>query len=177
MVDNNTTGNITSAVTTNTINIPYLGQTEIFLITIFVIVLFIGLIIVLIWKIGDKYMDTQPEARPNLFINIALILIILIVIIFGLNRVLNTENITALLAAIAGYVLGRSQQPKSSDQPVQMTPEEAKEMAKKYIVGNETVGEPSLKDVNGKQVYAVPVIVNDTKTREILIDPQTRQKL
>jgi hypothetical protein len=55
-------------------------------------------------------MKERPGQRPKLLTYIALILIILTIILLGLNRVLTTDHCATLLAAIAGYVLGRAGQ-------------------------------------------------------------------
>ena len=56
---------------------------------------------------------------------------------------------------------------------VNITPEEAKNIAKKYInQSGATPGDPVLK-TDGNKVYIVPVMVNGNPSGEIIIDAQT----
>lgn len=56
---------------------------------------------------------------------------------------------------------------------VKISPEEAKNIAKKYInQSGATPGEPMLK-TEGDKVYIVPVMVNGNPAGEIIIDAQT----
>ena len=101
--------NNTSNITNNT-TIPYLSQEYTLLISVLCIFLFVGIVAFLIYKMAPKYIEKGPEERPKLLTYIALVLIILAIILLGLNRVLGTEHCATLLAAIAGYVLGRAGQ-------------------------------------------------------------------
>ncbi|MGZ7108721.1 MAG: PepSY domain-containing protein, partial [Methanobacterium sp.] len=56
---------------------------------------------------------------------------------------------------------------------VKITPEEAKNIAQKYInQSGATPGEPVLK-TDGNKVYIVPIIINGNPAGEIIIDAQT----
>jgi len=98
-------------VVNNTVNtIPYTSPTDIVWISVLCILLFVGIVAFLIWKMAPKYIEKGPEERPKLLTYIALILIILAIILLELNGILSTEHCATLLAAIAGYVLGRAGQ-------------------------------------------------------------------
>jgi|GEM_PF-275093 len=61
---------------------------------------------------------------------------------------------------------------------VKVTSSEAKIIAQRYIEEpGAKAGEPILKELNGKQTYIVPVIVNGSPVGEIYIDPQTGENL
>lgn len=65
------------------------------------------------------------------------------------------------------------EQPTSGGVNVNVTAEEAKLIAQKYIEEpGATAGMPELKTVGGALVYVVPVILNNTIVGEIYIDPQ-----
>ncbi|MGO9387861.1 MAG: hypothetical protein ACLPWD_07440 [Methanobacterium sp.] len=52
-------------------------------------------------------------------------------------------------------------------------PEEAKIIAQKYIKEPEaSAGKPELKNLSGKQIYIIPVILNNKIVGEIHIDPE-----
>lgn len=61
---------------------------------------------------------------------------------------------------------------------VKVTSSEAKIIAQRYIEEpGASAGEPVLKELNGKQTYVVPVILNGAQVGEIYIDPQTGENL
>jgi hypothetical protein len=61
---------------------------------------------------------------------------------------------------------------------VKVTSSEAKIIAQRYIEEpGASAGEPVLKDLNGKQTYVVPVMMNGDQVGEIYIDPQTGENL
>ena len=61
---------------------------------------------------------------------------------------------------------------------VKVTSSEAKIIAQRYIEEpGASAGEPVLKELNGKQIYIVPVMMNGDQVGEIYIDPQTGENL
>lgn len=65
----------------------------------------------------------------------------------------------------------------SSAADVKITPQEAKNIAKKYInQTGATPGDPMLK-TEGNKVYIVPIIINGNPAGEIIIDANTGENL
>lgn len=57
-------------------------------------------------------------------------------------------------------------------------PEEAKSLAQKYIEEpEEEAGTPELKNLSGKRIYVVPIILNNKIVGEIYIDQNTGKNI
>jgi hypothetical protein len=61
---------------------------------------------------------------------------------------------------------------------VEVTSSEAKIIAQRYIEEpGASAGEPLLLEINGKQTYVVPVMMNGAQVGELYIDPQTGENI
>jgi uncharacterized membrane protein YkoI len=100
-----------------------------------------------------------------------IIFIMSIVLIVGVSGCIdNTQNATN---NDNQTIQNTSSNDNTSTANVKITPDEAKNIAKKYInQSGATPGDPMLK-TDGNAVYIVPVMVNGNPTGEIIIDAQT----
>jgi hypothetical protein len=61
---------------------------------------------------------------------------------------------------------------------VNILPEEARIVAQKYIKEpGASVGKPELKNLSGKLIYIIPVILKNKIVGEIYIDPETGENV
>ncbi len=95
----------------------------------------------------------------------------LIVLIIGVSGCVdNTKSVTN--ASNLSFD-NASSSTNASTANVKITPQEAKNIAMKYInQSGATPGDPLLK-VDGNKVYIVPIMVNGNPTGQIIIDAQT----
>ena len=98
-----------------------------------------------------------------------IIFIAILVLIVGVSGCTdNTQNTTNS----ENQTLQQNTSDNTSNANVKISPEEAKNIAKKYInQSGATPGEPMLKSDDNK--YIVPIMVNGNPAGEIIIDAQT----
>ncbi|MGZ7048298.1 MAG: PepSY domain-containing protein [Methanobacterium sp.] len=98
-------------------------------------------------------------------------IIAIIILIVGVSGCVdNTQSVTN---ASNPTLDNASTTTNASTVNVKITPEEAKNIAQKYInQSGATAGEPVLK-TDGNKVYIVPIIINGNPAGEIIIDAQT----
>ena len=102
----------------NTINVAAgwiystITQHELFLLTLIIVIIIAIIISKSISKWGELYMKQDPRTRPNLLNFIIVLILITAIIILGITKNIDSQAITTLIGAIAGYIFGVTTDPK-----------------------------------------------------------------
>lgn len=110
----------------------------------------------------------MKNKSPIIFITVLVLIVVVSGCVYDIKNAANTGNQNSQNASAVNY---------TSTADVKITPQEAKNIAQKYInQSGAAPGEPMLK-TEGNKIYIVPIIVNGNLAGEIIIDAQTGENL